>query len=67
MKLNPAEIFKDYEAAIQSGLAFFSYAAETVSLVINERGVVLRSDFAGFQLVENVCVVSFGKLLWGNS
>lgn len=45
----------------------FSQAMEAVSLATNERGVVRRSDFARFQLVENVCVVSFGKLLWGNS
>lgn len=43
------------------------YPTEVVSLFPNERGVGFRTDFAGFQLVENFCVVSFGKLLWRKS
>lgn len=48
-------------------IAYPYYSTEVVPLFPNERGVGIRTDFAGFQLVENFCVVSFGKLLWRKS
>lgn len=52
MEMNPTETFREWEAATQISLTF-SYPTEEVSLFTNERGVVFRSDFSGFQLVEN--------------
>lgn len=65
VKMTSTETLTESEAATQNSLPF--YPAEVVSLFPNERGVGFRTDFAGFQLVENFCVVSFGKLLWRKS
>lgn len=65
VKMTSTEALTELEAATQNSLPY--YSTEVVPLFPNERGVGIRTDFAGFQLVENFYVVSFGKLLWRKS